>query len=145
MGGFSYRLMSAIFHSICFRYLVIDIEDDISAWAEVWAMAWLSILTVTAPAGPMAAKSGIPGGDDDEQFLRPGAQIATLHESFGMCVIHTRSVGRGRCFPSQIIAQGCLLWSVEVDFLGVPTIGYNSHQSNNCQKPSKLLHYNYYP
>ena len=51
MGGFNSRLLGAIFYFICFLYLVTYIEDDISAWAEVWGMAWLSILTITAPAG----------------------------------------------------------------------------------------------
>ena len=61
LGGFNSRLLGAIFLSICFLYLTIYVEDDTSARVEVWTMAWLSILTITAPPGPMAARSGILG------------------------------------------------------------------------------------
>ena len=146
MGGFNSLLLGAIFHSICFRYLAIYIEDDISAWAEIWAMTCLTILTATAPAGPMAARSGIlSGGDDDVQFLRPGAQIATQNELSGLCIAHIRLVRHGRCVPLQIIAQGCLLWLNGVTFLLWPAIGDCSYQSNDCQQPSKSLHHSYCP
>ena len=61
LGGFNSPLLGAIFHFICFLFLEIYVEDDISARVEVWTIAWLSILTITAPAGPMAARHGIQG------------------------------------------------------------------------------------